>query len=314
LSNSVASEPTGFANREDLAVVRGEETDMDRPPQQEPDPASFRADLLADQVCVVSGFGTGLGRATALALAGAGATVVGCGRRLEPLAQTVALITEAGGRADADSLDIRDEGAVDRFFDLVLERHGRLDVLVNNAGGQFFGPAEDVSPKGLRTVVELNLVGTWTMIRAAATKAFIPQGSGRIVNITASPHHGAPGFMATMAARAGVENMTRTLATEWARHGVTAVAVAVGAFGSDVVWQKYPPEMVDTWASRTPVGRIGRPEELGELVTFLASPASRYITGTVVTIDGGRDNAERSRPVLGEARRGDHDASAEAGA
>jgi citronellol/citronellal dehydrogenase len=265
--------------------------------------SGLRSGLLAGHVCVVSGFGSGLGRASAVALAHAGATVVGCGRRPEPLAETVALITAAGGAAEAESVDIRDEAAVDGFFDRLLQRHGRLDVLVNNAGGQFFGPAEEVTPKGLRTVVELNLIGTWTMTRAAATKAFLAQQSGRIISITASPHHGAPGFMATMAARAGVENMTRTIAIEWARHNVTAVAVAAGAFGSEVVWEKYPKEMTDFWAARTPLGRIGEPDELADLVTFLASPLSRYVTGTVITIDGGRDNAERSLPVLRDERR-----------
>jgi citronellol/citronellal dehydrogenase len=239
----------------------------------------------------------------ALALAAAGATVIGCGRRPGPLAATVDLITEGGGRAEAESVDIRDEEEVDRFFDGILQRHGQVDVLVNNAGGQFYGPAEDVSPKGLRTVVELNLIGTWTMTRAVATKAFIPQESGRIINITASPHSGVPGFMATMAARAAVENMTRTLATEWARYGVTVVAVAAGAFASDVVWEKYPKAMTDAWASSNPLGRIGDPAELAQLVTFLASPAAGYITGAVTTIDGGRDNGERALPPLREDRR-----------
>jgi citronellol/citronellal dehydrogenase len=264
--------------------------------------SGLRGDLLTGRVCVVSGFGSGLGRATAQALAAAGATVIGCGRRPEPLAETVDLITGGGGIAEAESLDIRDEEGVDRFFDALLERHGRLDVLVNNAGGQFFGPAEEVSPKGLRTVVELNLIGTWTMTRTAATKAFIPNRAGRIISITASPHNGAPGFMATMAARAAVENMTRTVAIEWARHDVTAVAVAAGAFATEVVWEKYPKEMTDKWAERTPLGRVGRPEELADLVTFLASPLSRYVTGTVITIDGGRDDAERSLPVFREQR------------
>ena len=118
----------------------------------------FRSDLLAGRVCVVSGFGTGLGRAIGMALASVGATVVGCGRRPGPLAATVDIIRGAGGRAEAESVDIRDEDGVERFFESMLERHGRVDVLVNNAGGQFFGPAEDVNPKGLRTIVELNLI------------------------------------------------------------------------------------------------------------------------------------------------------------
>ena len=267
--------------------------------------AVFRSDLLSGRVCVVSGFGSGLGRAMAIELARAGATVVGCGRRPDPLAETVQMITEIGGTAEFESVDIREEEAVDRFFDGVVSRHGRIDVLVNNAGGQFYGPAEDVTPKGLRRIVELNLIGTWSMTRAAATKAFIPQRSGRIITITGSPHNGVPGFMHTMAARAGVENMTKTLATEWARYGITVLAVAAGAFGSDVVWEKYPKEMVESWAKTAPMNRIGRPEELAYLVTFLASPASEYMTGAIATIDGGRDNWLGSMEPVKEERKAD---------
>ncbi len=135
----------------------------------------FRPGLLDGLVCVVSGAGSGLGRATALELARLGATVLGCGRREEPLAETAALAAHLPGGFEREAMDIRDEEAVERLFDGVLERHGRLDVLVNNAGGQFMGPAEAITPKGFRTVIELNVQGTWLMTHAAATKAFIPQ-------------------------------------------------------------------------------------------------------------------------------------------
>jgi citronellol/citronellal dehydrogenase len=265
--------------------------------------AAFRAEFLADRVCVVSGAGTGLGRAIALELARCGAVVVGCGRRKGPLAETVDLISAHGGTAWAQPADIRSEAEVESLVNSVLCRHGQIDVLVNNAGGQFYGPAEEVTPKGLRTVVDLNLVGTWTMTRAAALKSMIPQGSGRIITITASPHHGVPGFMATMAARAAVENMTRTLATEWARFNITVLAVAAGAFGSPVVAEKYPPELVHSWEQSTPLGRMGRPEELAYLVAFLASDACQYMTGSVTTVDGGRDNWVGSEEAVREQRR-----------
>ncbi|BDH59658.1 SDR family NAD(P)-dependent oxidoreductase [Tsukamurella sp. PLM1] len=151
----------------------------------------FAPDLLADRVCIVSGAGTGLGRAAASELAGLGATVVLCGRRRDRLEDTAARI---GARASVHPLDIRDEDAVDALMDEVVERFGRIDVLVNNAGGQFMAPAEEVSPKGFRTVVELNAQGTWQMTRAAALKSMIPNRSGRVINVTLSPHNGFPGL------------------------------------------------------------------------------------------------------------------------
>jgi citronellol/citronellal dehydrogenase len=215
----------------------------------------FRDGLLEGMVCVVSGAGTGLGRETALELARLGATVVGCGRRDEPLAETAALAAELPGTFAHEVLDIREEDAVDSFFDALLERHGRLDVLVNNAGGQFLSPAEAISPKGFRTVIELNVTGTWLMSHAAATKAFIPGGGGKILSVTLSPHNGMPGQFAT-----------ETLLT------------------------KYPPEIVERVAHSIPLGRTGRPEEIAWLLAYLASPAGDFYSGTTITIDGARDN------------------------
>ena len=168
----------------------------------------FAPGLLDGLVSVVSGAGTGLGRASALELGRLGATVIGCGRRAEPLESAVAEIEGLGGRAEAVAMDIRDEEAVESLFDGALERHGRVDLLLNNAGGQFLSPAEAISPKGFRTVVELNVVGTWLMTHAAATKAMIPQGAGKVISVTLSPHNGMPGMVHSGAARAAVENMT----------------------------------------------------------------------------------------------------------
>src|SRR5262245_12305643 len=140
----------------------------------------FREGLLEGQTIVVSGAGAGLGRESALELLRLGATVVGCGRRPEPLAETAALAAELPGRFEHEQLDIREEEPVERFFDGLLERHERIDTLVNNAGGQFLSPAEAITPKGFRTVIDLNVHGTWLMTHAAATKAMIPQGGGKI--------------------------------------------------------------------------------------------------------------------------------------
>ncbi len=250
----------------------------------------FRDDLLEGQVCAVSGAGSGLGRETALELARLGATVVACGRREEPLAETAELAAGLPGAFELETLDIREEEPVGRFFDGLLERHGLLDVLVNNAGGQFLSPAEAISPKGFRTVIDLNVNGTWLMTHAAATKAFIPQGEGKILSVTLSPHNGMPGMVHSGAARAAVENMMRTLAVEWARFGIKTVALAAGQFATETLLTKYPQVVVDNLERSIPLGRAGKSEEMAWLVAYLASPAGDFVSGTTITIDGARDN------------------------
>jgi len=259
----------------------------------------FAPGLLDGSVCLVSGAGTGIGRETALELARLGARVVGCGRRVEPLEETRELIAEAGGAAAVRSTDIRDERAVEELIDWTLERHGRLDVLVNNAGGQFLAPSESISAKGFRTVVELNLVGTWNMIHSAATKAFIPQNAGKVLSVTLSPHGGVPGVVHSSAARAGVENMTRTLSVEWARFGIRLCAVAPGQIGTDAFLGNYPEIVVDGVAETIPLGRLGRPEEVAWLLAYLASPAGDFFSGAVLTMDGARDNWFGAWPPTG---------------
>jgi citronellol/citronellal dehydrogenase len=250
----------------------------------------FRDDLLDGQVCVVSGAGSGLGRESALELVRLGATVVGCGRREEPLEQTAELAAAMAGSFEHETLDIREEEPVGRFFDGLLERHSRLDVLVNNAGGQFLSPAEAITPKGFRTVIDLNVQGTWLMTHAAATKAFIPQGGGKVLSVTLSPHNGMPGMVHSGAARAAVENMMRTLAVEWARFGIKTCALAAGQFATETLLTKYPQVVVDNLERSIPIGRAGRPEELAWLVAYLASPAGDFYSGTTITLDGARDN------------------------
>ena len=276
----------------------------------------FRPGLLDGRVCVVSGAGTGLGRAIAIELATLGATVIGCGRRREPLDDTVSTIREADGIAEAEEMDIRDAEAVDGLFDSVVERHGRLDVLVNNAGGQFLSPAEAISPKGFRTVTELNVQGTWQMTHAAATKAFIPQGSGKVISVTLSPHNGMPGMVHSGAARAAVENMMRTLSIEWARFGIRLCALAAGQFDTEVIRTKYPPQVAENVHRTIPLGRLGAPDEMAWMVAYLASPAGDFLSGCVITVDGARDNwfgtwppataaGDAGEPLAEERKRGD---------
>jgi citronellol/citronellal dehydrogenase len=250
----------------------------------------FAPGLLAGQVCIVSGAGTGLGRATALELARLGATVVGCGRRREPLAATTDAIRAEGGESSFETLDIRDAAAAAAFVAGVVDRHGRLDVLVNNAGGQFLSPAEAISAKGFRTVIDLNVQGTWQMTHAAATEAFIPRRGGKVISVTLSPHNGMPGMVHSGAARAAVENMTRTLSVEWARFGIKLTALAAGQFDTEVLRTKYPREVTENVSRTIPLGRLGRPEEMAWMVAYLASPAGDFVSGAVITIDGGRDN------------------------
>jgi citronellol/citronellal dehydrogenase len=250
----------------------------------------FKQGLLDGQVCLVSGAGSGLGRETALELCRLGAAVVGCGRRQEPLAETAELAAGLPGSFGHEAVDIREEEPVERLLDGVLERHGRLDVLVNNAGGQFLAPAESISPKGFRTVIELNVQGTWLMTHAAATKAFIPQGGGKVLSVTLSPHNGMPGMVHSGAARAAVENMMRTLAVEWARFGIKTCALAAGQFATETLLTKYPQVVVDNLERSIPIGRAGRAEEMAWLVAYLASPAGDFFSGTTITIDGARDN------------------------
>jgi citronellol/citronellal dehydrogenase len=262
-----------------------------------PQSAIFRPGILDGKICVVSGFGSGLGRASSIELARLGAFVIGCGRKPDKLESVCAEIKEMGGQAWAQSVDIRDEEQVSSFYDEVMGRHGRIDVLYNNAGGQFYSPAEDVTVKGLRATIELNLLGTWSMTREAANRAFIPQRSGRVITITASPHNGIAGFMATSAARAAVENMTRSLSLEWGRYNIKLCAIAAGAFETEIVSSKYPPEMVAEWGAMTSIGRIGTMDELAWFVAYLASPAAGYFTGSVLTMDGGRDNGLPPSPT-----------------
>jgi citronellol/citronellal dehydrogenase len=244
-------------------------------------------------VAIVSGGGSGLGRAGALELAALGAQVVICGRRREPLDETAA--RAEGGRIEASVCDIREEEQVDALVSETLESHGRIDLLVNNAGGQFLTPAEDITAKGFRTVMRLNVEGTWLMTHAVATRAMMdgpggePRG-GKIVNVTLSPHHGLPGMAHSSAARAAVENLTRVLSIEWARFGIRLTAVAAGHFATETLRTKYPKPVVDAVAATVPLGRLGTEQEFAWLVAYLASPGGDYFSGAILTLDGARDN------------------------
>ncbi len=274
-------------------------------PDESPEPGPsgpsriFAPGLLEGQVCLISGAGSGIGRVAAFELAGLGAIVIGCGRRIEPLEEVAALAAEAGGRFEPVACDIREEEAVGAMVAGICERHGRVDTLVNNAGGQFLSPAEGISAKGFRTVTELNVQGTWNMTHAVASACWIPGeenppgaevAGGKVVSITLSPHNGMPGMVHSGAARAAVENMMKTLSIEWARFGVRCVAIAPGQIATHTLKTKYPRQMVETLETTVPLGRLGEPEEVAWLIAYLASPAGDFFSGTTLTVDGARDN------------------------
>ena len=246
----------------------------------------FGDGALEGQVALVTGGGTNLGKAAAVELAHCGASVLIAGRREDVLAETAATI---GERCSWVSGDIRERDDAERIVRTALERHGRLDFVLNNAGGQYFVPAEGITIKGWRAVQRLNVGGTLAMCHAAYELAMRPAGGGTIVNVTVSPHHGMPAMAHTGAARAAVEALTRELAAAWAADGVSVAAVAIGRFATESL-RKYPAELWKTAAATVPLQRLGDVEEYGWLVALLASPAGRSFSGSVVTIDGALDN------------------------
>lgn len=264
----------------------------------------FREGLLDGQVVIVTGGGSGIGRVTALELASLGAQVVILGRRSEPLQETAALAaaaTPAAAPIDTVVCDIRDEDQVHAAVAGVLARHGHIDTLVNNAGGQYMSPAEAITPKGFRTVMRLNVEGTWLMTHAVATQAFIPDArGGKVVSVTLSPHNGLPGMAHSSAARAAVENLMRVLSIEWARHGIRLNAVASGFVATDTFMTKYPESVVQAAGATVPLQRLARPEEIAWTIVHLASPAGDYTSGTVLTVDGARDNYMGAWPAAAE--------------
>ena len=249
----------------------------------------FASGWLRGRVALITGGGTGLGRATALELARCGARVTIAGRRSEVLERTVAEIGEIAQEGDWLAGDVRERADAERLVRSVLERRGRLDLLVNNAGGQFFSPAELIAAKGWRAVWRLNVEGMLNMSETAFELALGPAGAGTVVNVTLSPHNGMPGMAHSGSARATVEALTRELAQRWEQAGVTMIAVAAGHFDTEVL-AKYPAS-VRAGASRTvPLQRLGTVAEHAWLVALLASPLGRAFNGSTITLDGARDN------------------------
>jgi citronellol/citronellal dehydrogenase len=269
----------------------------------------FRPGLFDGQVVIVTGGGSGIGRCTAHELAALGATVVVVGRTAARLDAVVAEIAEDGGRASALACDIRDELAVGAAIDAVLARHGRLDGLVNNAGGQYRTAARTISTRGFEAVVRNNLTGGFIFMREAFTRWMEAHG-GAIVNMIADIWHGWPDFAHSGAARGGMLTLTETLACEWAASGVRVNAVAPGGVASSG-FDTYSPEAkakILAYTQGVPLQRFGTESEVSAAIVFLLSPAAAFITGSCIRIDGGTPNArqtwtlqphDRSRPFEG---------------
>ena len=242
--------------------------------------------VFSDEVVLVTGGGTGIGLCCATEMGRLGAKVVLCGRRPDPIAEAVKKLEDEGIEAFGAPCDIREPDVIDAFVAAALERFGRIDILINNAGGQFPTTAEALSMKGFHAVVRNNLVGTWAMTHAVANAAMIPQKRGRIVNVIANVIRGFPGMVHTGAARAGVDNITKTLSVEWAMHGIRINAVAPGVIVTSGTKQ-YPRELLDTAEKANPLHRLGTAEEVSHLITYLASRYADFITGQTMYIDGG---------------------------
>jgi NAD(P)-dependent dehydrogenase (short-subunit alcohol dehydrogenase family) len=242
---------------------------------------------LAGQVALVTGGGTGLGQAIALELGRLGAAVAVCGRRREPLDETVSLL---GERAFAVECDVREAEQVEAAFEAVEGELGGVTTLVNNAAGNFVIQAEDLSPNGWRAVVGIVLDGTFLCSREFARRAIARRAGGQIVNMVATyAWTGGPGTVHSAAAKAGVVNLTRTLAVEWARHGIRVNALAPGPIDTPQAAEKLWPtdEIRAALLAKIPAGRFGRTEEVTNACAYLVSDYADYVTGEVLTLDGG---------------------------
>ncbi|AJY39947.1 MULTISPECIES: SDR family oxidoreductase [Burkholderia] len=255
--------------------------------------SQLRAGSFDGKVALVTGGGSGIGRCCAHELASLGAHVVLLGRNADKLANVSAEIHEDGARADAIACDIRDEDGVRRAVAQIVERHGRVDLLVNNAGGQFPAPLEQISAKGWQAVLNTNLLGGFLVARECYLQSMKPRKTGAIVNIIADMWHGMTGMGHSGAARAGMLNFTETAAAEWAPVRVNAVAPGwIASSGMDTYPDSIKP-MLRGLPKMVPLGRIGNEAEVSAAIAFLLSDAASFISGACLRVDGGAPNARR---------------------
>jgi citronellol/citronellal dehydrogenase len=249
----------------------------------------FSPGLLRGQVILVTGGGSGIGRCTAHELASLGAHVVLVGRNPDKLTATAHEITGDGGQASWHSCDIRCEDDVKAMVAQVVQQHGRIHGLVNNAGGQYISPLAKTSAKGWQAVIDTNLTGGFLVARECFNQSMQAHG-GAVVNIVADMWGSMPGMGHSGAARAGMVNFTETAALEWAAQGVRVNAVAPGYIASSGM-DHYPPEagpMLREMRNTVPQGRFGTEAETSAAIVFLLSPAASFVSGTVLRVDGAR--------------------------
>merc|ERR1719322_145722 len=251
----------------------------------------FKRDLFLNKVAIVTGGGSGIGEAITKELTYLGCNVVIASRNLEKLKITESKLNlendDRSGKVVSLSCNIRKPDEVECLVENTIKKFGKLDFLINNGGGQFQAFAEDISPKGWNAVIETNLTGTFYCCQQAY-KQWMKENSGVIINIVADVWNGMPLMSHTSAARAGVINLTKTLALEWIDKGVRINSVAPGTIYSESAAKNYPVDVFGEAKKYQPSGRLGEPEEVASVVCFLLSPSSAYITGETLKIDGGQ--------------------------
>lgn len=251
---------------------------------------TFRSPLAPDahegRIALITGGGTGIGRATAREFVRTGANVAICGRRPELLA---AVQDELGDACLSVPCDVRDPEQLAPFLDAVDERYGRVDVLVNNAGGQFPAPLEQIPLKGMRAVHRLNVDAVWDTTVRVANRWMIPQRRGFVGFVGFSPRRGVPLMVHSSIARSALETFAAGIALEWSKFGIRSVCISCGLIQTEGVLQYGGQELVDRYATEVPMKRPGSAEEVAATIAFLASAGGAYITGTTVLVDGGTD-------------------------
>ena len=264
----------------------------------------FRPDLFKGQVALVTGGGTGIGLGISTLLAELGATVAIASRKLDRLEKSAEELRKSGSTISTHALDVREPERVKAVVEEVRAAHGRVDLLVNNAAGNFYVPSEAMTPNAWKSVIDIDLSGTF-FCSQAVMPVMKAQGGGRIVSISMTLHYrGWPMMAHATAAKAGIDALTRTLAVEWAPHGIRVNAIAPGPIPTEGVRKAFAPpasgggvpdlfgadteKALRSYAKRTiPLGRFGDPRDIAQMVAFLASPAGEWITGAIMVVDGG---------------------------